>query len=1493
MERSKVEERTRKEQKEEEKKELLRKTTKINEEILSLEEEKNKLKKECKEKLEEIDTNKLKYKNKKEAVKKDIKEEYKEKINKIEETLLEKKKEKADIKNLKKEEVKKLELIEIEENDNETEHEMVNVEIKKYVEIKCNYISQGNKPIKKIVHMADIHIRLSLLHKEYGIVFERLYRELLEIKEECLIVICGDLLHKKNELDPDTIMFVWNFIKKLSQIHPLVIIAGNHDCYEYTDKLDSITAILEDRAFKNIYYLKESGVYIYNNIIFGVSAIRDKYILSKEEMDSIIEKNKTEIDYPKEEIKKIALYHGQIIGATTLNPHYIPNVTKSKSLNMFGNYDYILLGDIHKHQYLNINKTAAYPGSLISQSYGETDESHGYIEWNIMTGESKYKIIENEYGYMELDIEEIIENKEQVILSKELIERKLEKKRNGKVKLLIDGEYLKKVTAIRIVNQIKEVYENIIIKPIYTMNSTDLTNIKTKIESVIIEKQSDLKIDTLIRQYLLKKYDLDEDGLNKLMSEIYNIQKEHIIEKNNIEYEKGDWKLLLLSFDNMYIYGKGNTIDFTENYMSNIVGIFGNNAIGKSALIDIITYILFGRSARDEESLNPKDLINKQCNDARGIIIFESNGNKYLINRICSRENVHKDKHRASLHTLEEIDENEDIKKINIYTLNGKKYKTTVISTEKTHTDNEIIRIIGTYENFLNSSILLQGNNKTFKLKKDDERKKLLCEILNIDMFSSIHQIISTKYNKLNYEWEKTLKDLAKICNIIIPSSTVKDKYLIALNDIQCTLADFKENKNIYYNTIKEIEAHINEKKDEFEIIQKENDMLMLNLKSIDKRFINYTEDQIKDESKIILENKEKLLNKNKELYKMLDIKYDKELIDEYKIQFDENKKTKELLGQKIHNLLLDRKNIGNFDIDLYEEQKNNIKTEINKLKKDIKGYKKYNSKAIDENKEEIMDKIKEIEKDKIIHTHELQEENFDYDNTKKELKKIKKVLQELKNELIDLENSELYQQKTMIIDSYNQLINNNRSILDLTILETKNMFEDDNIDKIKLKEKFNIIVDTIYLLLNNTDNNNHIIVKKYNLLKDLEEKYKNKLNHKIDVENEMKILQTNIETHQKNIDINNLIQNYNEELTDLYEDLENIKIYSDKLSQLNKLNCEQNNIEENYNRYNFNSDIDLEIKKIQLQINEIDLFVEKYMTMYEKYNCYIKYTSEIETNLNKIKNYDDLMSVITESIDNIISNQTIKNKIELNKNNIINIQETITDLQQKLYMTHRDHNIVENKIINIQNGLDEIEKIQESHAIYKVLSEATSENGLQIFLLEQSLTFINDKLNYILKDSIGKTIKLIMDKNKKINMIVETPFGIIDSISGMESFMIDLAFKIVLTQISEMPRSNVLFIDESISVLDHDRLTNIDSLFEFITQYYNFVFLITHLQSIKNSLNCYLFIKNKNNKSFINNTDTLNKYIFIDNDNTKNNDNDEDQIITKKNKKKIINNSI
>ena len=68
---------------------------------------------------------------------------------------------------------------------------------------------------EKIYHISDIHIRPLKRHNEYNEVFNELYSFLEHKNTNNIIAITGDILHEKDNLKPETVIIVRNFVKKL------------------------------------------------------------------------------------------------------------------------------------------------------------------------------------------------------------------------------------------------------------------------------------------------------------------------------------------------------------------------------------------------------------------------------------------------------------------------------------------------------------------------------------------------------------------------------------------------------------------------------------------------------------------------------------------------------------------------------------------------------------------------------------------------------------------------------------------------------------------------------------------------------------------------------------------------------------------------------------------------------------------------------------------------------------------------------------------------------------------------------------------------------------------------------------------------------------------------------------------------------------------------------------------------------------------------------
>jgi DNA repair exonuclease SbcCD nuclease subunit len=261
--------------------------------------------------------------------------------------------------------------------------------------------------VKKVVHLADIHIRTYRLHDEYKDVFKTLLSDIKALvegfeREEIRIVIAGDLVHQKIVISNEQLILGTWFLRKLEEIAPLIIIAGNHDLLENNkDRMDSITPMVQFLGDKNINYFTESHCYQDDNIVWCV------YSIFEGNARPAIEAARAEFGPDK---TYIGLYHAPVMNAKTDIGYEIDH---GAGLEEFEGCDIVMLGDIHKRQTFNHKGIQiAYPSSLIQQNFGENVTKHGFLFWDIETKTFTEHDVDNKYPYYQFKIKSLedIEN---------------------------------------------------------------------------------------------------------------------------------------------------------------------------------------------------------------------------------------------------------------------------------------------------------------------------------------------------------------------------------------------------------------------------------------------------------------------------------------------------------------------------------------------------------------------------------------------------------------------------------------------------------------------------------------------------------------------------------------------------------------------------------------------------------------------------------------------------------------------------------------------------------------------------------------------------------------------------------------------------------------------------------------------------------------------------------------------------------------------------
>ena len=260
--------------------------------------------------------------------------------------------------------------------------------------------------VKKIIHIADLHIRTIQMHDLYKTQFEQLLIELtVELSDvnydETRIVIAGDIAHQKINISNEQLILTSWFIKSLTELGQVVIIPGNHDFLENnTQRLDSISPVVDLLGNSNIQYYKDSGEYMDDNIQWIV------YSLYQHNARPEFKKNETKLT--------VGLFHGPIQGLSTDMGFQFEDAYDQ--LN-FVDLDLLLCGDIHKRQTFTLPSggKGIMIGSLIQQNFGETLNHHGYGIFDVVENNYTFRDLENDEPFLHFsikDINDIIDEKE-------------------------------------------------------------------------------------------------------------------------------------------------------------------------------------------------------------------------------------------------------------------------------------------------------------------------------------------------------------------------------------------------------------------------------------------------------------------------------------------------------------------------------------------------------------------------------------------------------------------------------------------------------------------------------------------------------------------------------------------------------------------------------------------------------------------------------------------------------------------------------------------------------------------------------------------------------------------------------------------------------------------------------------------------------------------------------------------------------------------------
>ncbi|MBU4269505.1 SMC family ATPase [Candidatus Dependentiae bacterium] len=897
---------------------------------------------------------------------------------------------------------------------------------------------------------------------------------------------------------------------------------------------------------------------------------------------------------------------------------------------------------------------------------------------------------------------------------------------------------------------------------------------------------------------------------------------------------------LSLELKNFLSYGADiQEIDFKDY---SLICFSGKNGNGKSALLDAITWALWGQARKVSGLVKPDEGL-LRLGQTRMMVSLKFNfaGQIYRVRREYSKT------YGKPLMSLD-FDLYDQIKD-KFLPLTDKSIKQTQENIEK---------LLGLdYQTFINSAFFKQGGADEFSKKTPKDRKQILSNILGFSRYDDLMSLALNNAKKFgdDYKIGQVIQE-----NILKETSTEQELKIVQLNEDE-KLKKIKENilkieENIKNNEIEY--SNFLKLKDKYAFFKKELDSIDQRYQQKSLEYFDLVESWKKTHYQLIkLDNLSNLENQKKIL-----IEKDKIFTNnqkEFLILQEELLKQKDLL-QKSRVIIQEKNSIYLNELKLIVQRSEIELNAVLNLKKD----KELELKDLLSKKnlytQELNLLVKELAE---VVKHEFYLTNFNKIFEKR--RSFYAVLVQkgnwLKSSLNDIKEKleTIKKQESPVCPLCEQVLT----------LKRKAFLSN------KFLNEFNILQYRLLRPSKIIKNLKDLLLKQHEELKKLQEKdgfYKNQNAKFIELQKTLNDLNTKIDL------INKLLIDFEQKIVILTEKISNDRSNFSKIEEEQKKIVEQNpeilninnkikELELRKNRVAYDS---IEHNKIQISLSDLEkkLFLiskfdeEKQLQLNRRSKINSIYLQLKELKINKLKLEKDICDLKFNLDPEAFLHKV---KVLLKQDYDKSLMDRDIVLQSMAKYEHELLRIKELKD-DFEKRKIELEKIKAQFEDYQILANAFSKNGIQALLIEQVIPQIEEEANNILARLTDNQAQIFIESlrdlkgggvRETLDIKISDSTGVrpYEMFSGGEAFRIDFALRIAISKLLAK-RSGIalqtLIIDEGFGSQDEDGLSRLMDAIYTIKSDFTKIIIVSHLDSLKENFPVHFIVSKNASGSFV-----------------------------------------
>ena len=227
--------------------------------------------------------------------------------------------------------------------------------------------------------------------------------------------------------------------------------------------------------------------------------------------------------------------------------------------------------------------------------------------------------------------------------------------------------------------------------------------------------------------------------------------------------------------------------------------------------------------------------------------------------------------------------------------------------------------------------------------------------------------------------------------------------------------------------------------------------------------------------------------------------------------------------------------------------------------------------------------------------------------------------------------------------------------------------------------------------------------------------------------------------------------------------------------------------------------------------------------------------TNELERMDESYKNIIQQIELYQKNEESVKINLRLQSKIDAYKNTILKLELEFKKQHDNLMELAGKKELFNSNISRLKNTLSEVSELEYEFELYQNYLITVGRDGVSYQVICNAVPEIEKEVNSILNQVVDYTIHFETDGKNIIPYIVyEHGKWPIELTSGYERFVASIAIRVALTEVSTLPRCGFLAVDEGFGTLDPDNLASMSTLFSCLKSNFEFIIIISHLDTLK-----------------------------------------------------------